>query len=422
MPNKKSAIIIGVKLPGFHDFAQAFEELDNLALACDYYVLRKVTQNLDAPTNNYYLGAGKVFEIKAILEETGAETAIFDAELSPVHIRNLEKALEVKIVDRTMLILQIFETRAKTKEAKLQVAVAKATYMLPRLIDHDANYDRQRSGGKANKGTGETKLEKDKRALRNSVIKYRKELVTLTEKRRVQRLQRKDNHLFTIAIVGYTNAGKSALMNQFLTLAHRSQQKKVLEKDMVFATLETSSRLISLPNLIKFIAVDTVGFVRRLPHHLIEAFKSTLEEVKEADLILHVVDISDPEFLTLMNVADDVLESLGVKNIPVLYVLNKIDIIRKPQGDLPLNHVKISALRGLGMPQLMMKISEYILQDYHPLELKIPYGNQDLLDQLRKDGILLETEYEDDAIYVSVALPEHRIATYESYINHRDLN
>lgn len=422
MPNKKSAVLIGVKLPGFNDFAQAFEELDNLALACDYYVLRKVTQNLDAPTNNYYLGAGKVFEIKAILEESGAETAIFDAELSPVHIRNLEKALEVKIVDRTMLILQIFETRAKTKEAKLQVAVAKATYMLPRLIDHDANYDRQRSGGKANKGTGETKLEKDKRALRNSVIKYRKELVTLTEKRRVQRLQRKDNHLFTIAIVGYTNAGKSALMNQFLTLAHRSQQKKVLEKDMVFATLETSSRLISLPNLIKFIAVDTVGFVRRLPHHLIEAFKSTLEEVKEADLILHVVDISDPEFLTLMNVADDVLESLGVKNIPVLYVLNKIDIIRKPQGDLPLNHVKISALRGLGMPQLMMKISEYILQDYHPLELKIPYGNQDLLDQLRKDGILLETDYEDDAIYVSVALPEHRIATYESFINHRDLN
>lgn len=422
MPNKKSAILVGVKLPDFHDFSQAFEELDNLALACDYYVLKKVTQNLDAPTNNYYLGAGKVFEIKAVLEETGAETAIFDSELSPVHIRNLEKALGVKIVDRTMLILQIFESRAKTKEAKLQVAVAKATYMLPRLIDHEANYDRQRSGGKANKGTGETKLEKDKRALRNQVIKYRKELVLLTEKRRVQRLQRKDNHLFTIAIVGYTNAGKSALMNQFLSLAHRSQHKKVLEKDMVFATLETSSRLISLPNLIKFIAVDTVGFVRRLPHHLIEAFKSTLEEVKEADLILHVVDISDPEFLTLMNVADEVLISLGVNNIPTLYVLNKIDIIRKPQGNLPLNHVKISALRGLGMPQLMMKISEYILQDYHPLELKIPYAKQEIIDQLRKDGILLETAYEDDAIYVSVALPEHRIASYESFIDQQDLH
>ncbi|MGA0875963.1 MAG: GTPase HflX, partial [Bacilli bacterium] len=310
MPNKKSAILVGVKLPHFTDFAQAFEELDNLALACDYYVLKKVTQTLDAPTNHYYLGSGKVSEIKAILEETGAKTAIFDTELSPVHIRNLEKALDVDIVDRTMLILQIFESRAKTKEAKLQVAVAKASYMLPRLIDHEANYDRQRAGGKANKGSGETKLEKDKRTLRNAIIKYKKELATLTEKRRVQRLQRKDKQVFTVAIVGYTNAGKSALMNQFLSIAHRSHHKKVLEKDMVFATLETSSRLISLPNLIKFIAVDTVGFVRRLPHHLIEAFKSTLEEVKEADLILHVVDISDPEFLHLLTVADEVLQSL----------------------------------------------------------------------------------------------------------------
>jgi GTP-binding protein HflX len=422
MSQKKSAIIIGVKLPDFHDFAQAFEELDNLALACDYYVLKKVTQQLKAPTNNYYLGAGKVFEIKEIIEQTGAETAIFDTELSPVHIRNLETALEVKIVDRTMLILQIFESRAKTKEAKLQVAVAKAAYMLPRLIDHDANYDRQRAGGKANKGSGETKLEKDKRTLRNAIIKYRKELKDLTVKRRVQRLQRKDNHVFTLAIVGYTNAGKSALMNQFLTIAHKNQDKKVFEKDMLFATLETSSRLINLPNLIKFIAVDTVGFVRRLPHHLVEAFQSTLEEVKEADLILHVVDISDPDFMSLLTIADDVLQSIGVENIPVLYVLNKIDIIRKPQGELPPNHVKISALRGLGMPQLMVAISDYILKDYHRMELKIPYTHQDMVDQIRKDGIMLQADYEEDGIYVSVALPEHRITIYEAYIDQADLN
>jgi GTPase len=422
MSQKKSAIIIGVKLPDFHDFAQAFEELDNLALACDYYVLKKVTQQLKAPTNNYYLGAGKVFEIKEIIEQTGAETAIFDTELSPVHIRNLETALEVKIVDRTMLILQIFESRAKTKEAKLQVAVAKSTYMLPRLIDHDANYDRQRAGGKANKGSGETKLEKDKRTLRNAIIKSRKELKELTEKRRVQRLQRKDNHVFTLAIVGYTNAGKSALMNQFLTIAHKNQDKKVFEKDMLFATLETSSRLINLPNLIKFIAVDTVGFVRRLPHHLIEAFKSTLEEVKEADLILHVVDISDPDFMSLMSIADEVLHTIGVENIPVLYVLNKIDIIRKPQGDLPANHVKISALRGIGMPQLLVAITDYILKNYHHMELKIPYAQQELIDQIRKDGIMLQADYEDDGIYISVALPEHRINAYENFIDQADLN
>jgi GTP-binding protein HflX len=211
-------------------------------------------------------------------------------------------------------------------------------------------------------------------------------------------------------------------MNQFLTIAHKNQDKKVFEKDMLFATLETSSRLINLPNLIKFIAVDTVGFVRRLPHHLIEAFQSTLEEVKEADLILHVVDISDPDFMSLMNIADDVLHAIGVEDIPILYVLNKIDIIRKPQGDLPANHVKISALRGIGMPQLMVAISDYILKNYHRMELKIPYTHQDMVDQIRKDGIMLQADYEDDGIYVSVALPEHRITVYEAYIDQTDLN
>ncbi len=422
MPNKNSAIIVGLKLPYFYDFEQAFEELDNLALACDYYVVKKITQQLDAPTNNYFIGAGKVVEIKEVVDATGVKTVIFDQELSPVHIRNLEQALAVTIIDRTMLILKIFESRAKTKEAKLQVGIAKAAYMLPRLIDHDANYDRQRAGGKANKGSGETKLEKDKRTLRNTIIKYRKQLKEVVEARRTQRARRKDQQLFTVAIVGYTNAGKSALMNQFLSISHRQKNKKVYEEDMLFATLETSSRLISLQNLIKFIAVDTVGFVRRLPHHLIEAFKSTLEEVKEADLILHVVDISDPEFLNLMKVADDVLLSIGVKDISTLYVLNKIDIIRRPQGDLPINHVKISALRGLGMPQLMMKISEYILADYHAVTLKIPYQENDLVQLLRKDGIILDTQYQDEAIYVSVALPEHCMKTYQHYIDKANLN
>jgi GTPase len=422
MPIKKSAILAGVKLPHTPDFSEAFEELDNLALACDYYVLKRITQVMAAPTNNYYLGSGKVYELKAIVEETNASTVIFDQELSPVHIRNLETALGVSIVDRTMLILQIFESRAKTKEAKLQVAIAKASYMLPRLIDHDAQYDRQRSGGKANKGSGETKLERDKRALRQTIIKHRQQLKDLTENRRVQRSKRKSQHIFTIAIVGYTNAGKSALMNQFLTITHRQEAKKVLEKDMVFATLETSSRLIRLQNLIQFIAVDTVGFVRRLPEHLLEAFQSTLEEVKEADLILHVIDISDPEFMHLMKVADDILLQIGVKDIPTLYVLNKIDIIRKPQGNLPLNHVKISALRGLGMPQLMMKISEYILADYHAVMLTIPYHQNEIVDALRKDGIILETDYQDDRIMVSVALPEHRIKAYEAFIDQTHLN
>jgi GTP-binding protein HflX len=421
MPKNKSAVLVGIRLPGMRDFEQAFEELDNLALACDYFVVKKLTQNAVKTTNNYYMGSGKVFELKALLEESGAEAAIFDAELSPVHIRNLEKALQVTIIDRTMLILEIFESRAKTKEAKLQVALAKAQYMLPRLIDNEADLSGQKSG-KGSKGKGEQKLELEKRRLRNNISKYRQELKDIVSARRTQRSKRNRDDVFVVSLVGYTNAGKSALMNQFLTISHRSEQKKVLEKDMLFATLQTTTRLISLQNLVKFLLVDTVGFVRRLPHHLLEAFKSTLEEVTEADLIIHVVDISDPEFTHHIQVVNDVLLSLGVAEIPIIYALNKIDIIRKPNGDIPENSVKISALKGIGMPDLIIKISDYILEDYHPFVLKIPYANAQLVEKLKTEGIVMDTQYLPEEITVTVALKEKDVVPYQQFINREDLN
>lgn len=421
MPIKKSAVLVGIHLPNMRDFDQAFEELDNLALACDYFVVKKLTQNAAKTTNNYYMGTGKVLELKALLDETGAEAAIFDAELSPVHIRNLEASLQVKIVDRTMLILEIFESRAKTKEAKLQVALAKAQYMLPRLINNTHDLSGQ-SSGKGSKGKGEQKLELEKRRLKDNMNKYRQELKSLVEVRRTQRNQRNRDDLFSVALVGYTNAGKSALMNQLLTISHRSEQKKVLEKDMLFATLQTTTRLISLQNLVKFLLIDTVGFVRRLPHHLLEAFKSTLEEVTEADLILHIVDISDPEFELHIRVVNDILISLGVVDVPILYALNKIDIIRKPMGELPLNHVKISALKGNGMPDLIIKISDYILEDYHPFVLRIPYAQAQLVETLKAEGIVMDTNYLTDEITITVALKEKDIVPYQQYIKREDLN
>jgi GTP-binding protein HflX len=211
-------------------------------------------------------------------------------------------------------------------------------------------------------------------------------------------------------------------MNQFLTISHRSEQKKVLEKDMLFATLQTTTRLISLQNLVKFLLVDTVGFVRRLPHHLLEAFKSTLEEVTEADLIIHVVDISDPEFHHHIQVVNDVLLSLGVADIPIVYALNKIDIIRKPNGELPQPSVKISALKGLGMPDLIIKISDYILEDYHPFVLKIPYSHADIVEKLKTEGIVMDTQYLPEDITVTVALKEKDVVPYQHYINRDDLN
>jgi GTPase len=317
--------------------------------------------------------------------------------------------------------VQIFESRAQTKEARLQVALAKAQYMLPRLIDNETKRSRQKSG-KGSKGPGEQKLELQKRALRQDILKYRQALKVVVSARRTQRKKRQRDDLFVVAVVGYTNAGKSALLNQFLHITHRDDQKKVLEKDMLFATLQTTTRLISLQNLVKFLLVDTVGFVRRLPHHLIEAFKSTLEEVKEADLIVHVVDISDPEFTTHVRVVNEVLHSLGVEDVPVLHALNKIDIIRKPQGELPDNFVKISALKGIGMPQLIMRITDYILEDYHPMVLKIPYQHSEVLQKLKQEGIILQTEYLQDDITVTVALKEKQLVTYESFIDRQDLN
>jgi GTPase len=418
---KKSAILVGVKFPSFHDFDQAFEELDNLALACDYYVVKKITQNLSAQTNDYFVGSGKVDEIQAMIEETGATTVIFDAELTPVHIRNLEQRIDADIVDRTMLILQIFETRARSKEAKLQVALAKAQYMLPRLIDNTVRLGRIKAG-KGSKGKGEQQLELDKRKFRNNISRYRRELKAIVEARRTQRLKRERDTMFKVAIVGYTNAGKSALMNQFMTISHRHEKKKVFEKDMLFATLQTSTRRVQLHPMIQFLVTDTVGFIRRLPHHLIEAFKSTLEEVKEADLILHVVDISDPYYSDQLEIVDDILVQLETDAIPKLYVLNKIDIIRKPQGFIPFNHVKISALKGIGLPNLILKITEYLMEDYHPVNLSIPYDQSHVLDQLKKDGIILETEYGEDVIRVTVAFLDHQMMPYEQFIDSQSLN
>lgn len=417
---KKSAILVGINVPTIPDFDQSFEELDNLALACDYYVVKKVTQSLSSATNDFYIGSGKVEEIQVMVEETGASTVIFDTELSPVHIRNLEAALDAEIVDRTMLILQIFDTRAKTKEAKLQVALAKAQYMLPRLIDNTLKRGRIKAG-KGSKGKGEQQLELDKRRFRNNIARYRRELKEVVEIRRTQRQKRNQDGMFSVALVGYTNAGKSALMNQLLTLSHR-HQKKVFEKDMLFATLQTSTRRIQLHPMITFLATDTVGFIRRLPHHLIEAFKSTLEEVKDADLILHVVDVSDPHYSEQIEIVDAILHQLETDSIAKLYVLNKIDIIRKPQGMIPFNHVKISALKGMGIPNLILKITEYLLEDYHPVNLSIPYDQSHLLDGLKKDGIILETEYGESVIRVTVAFLDHKLQPYEPFIDASNLN
>ena len=293
------AIIVGVQLQKDHHFTYGMQELENLAHALNVEVVGEVTQNLDRINPGYYVGTGKIDEIKALYEEAGANIVIFNDELTPSQIRNLEEALACKVIDRTMLILDIFARRAQTKEAQLQVQLAQLQYMLPRLVGLRASLSRQgggTGGGFKNRGAGETKLELDRRKIEDQISKIKKELAQVVAQRDTQRKQRTRNALPVVSLVGYTNAGKSTVMNQLLALTGQQTHKQVMEKDMLFATLETSVRQIELEDKKSFLLTDTVGFVSKLPHHLVKAFRSTLEEARNADLLLHVVDVSHEEY------------------------------------------------------------------------------------------------------------------------------
>lgn len=387
------AILVGLRMPNDDLFDHSMEELYQLAEANHIEVVTHLVQQADAPTPDFFIGSGKVGELKALYESMEANLIIFNDELSPVHIRNLEKQLQAKVIDRTILILDIFVKRARTKEAMLQVALAQHQYMLPRIIGLHQSLSRQKSGT-GSKGPGEQQIELDRRRLKDEITRIRKELKVLVEQRRVQRVRRKKNEQFTIAIAGYTNAGKSTLMNRLLSLSVRDPLKEVFVKDMPFATLETSTRLVELPNTHRFLLTDTVGFISKLPHHLIEAFKSTLEEIQEADLILHVLDGSDPYHDVHLNVAEQVLSEIGVQDIPVIYVMNKCD---KTAYDVFLQqqpNVSISALTGQGIDQLLLKIEEFLSPLYTTLQLYIPF------EQARDRALLYEqgvvTKHDED--------------------------
>ena len=290
----KKAIIVGIKINNQKDFDYMMDELENLVYANNINVSERLVQNLDKIHAGHYLGSGKIEELKKIIAETNVDMVIFNDELSPYQIRNLEEFLDIEVIDRTQLILDIFYKRAKTKEAKLQVEIARLQYELPRMrTSRDEKLDQQSgASGTSNRGAGETKLEINYRTIKHRIQLLNKELENVIKERDIQRKQRKKNQISVVSLVGYTNAGKSTIMNKFVNKFNKGESKEVFEKDMLFATLETSVRNITLPDRKKFLLTDTVGFVSNLPHHLIKAFRSTLEEVREADLLIHVVDYS----------------------------------------------------------------------------------------------------------------------------------
>ncbi|HDR7912483.1 TPA: GTPase HflX [Bacillus thuringiensis] len=407
------AVLVGVNLGNEDDFAYSMEELTNLAEACDVEVIGQVTQNLQRVNPSHYIGKGKIEEVAAYVNEVDANMVIFNDELSPSQIRNLEADLDCKVIDRTILILDIFAQRAKTKEAQLQVEVAHLQYMMPRLIGLRESLGRQSGGvGTKNKGVGEKKLELDRRKIEEQISVLNKDLEALVAQRQTQRKQRKKNEVPVVALVGYTNAGKSTAMNAMLEIYNGTEEKQVFEKDMLFATLETSVRNIDLPDNKSFLLTDTVGFVSKLPHHLVKAFRSTLEEVAEADLLIHVVDYANPNYEQLIDITNETLKKIGVENIPTIYAYNKSDMVDVEIPKVQEDRVYLSAKKHVGIEELVEMIRSHIYKEYTKCEMLIPYDQGQVVSYFNNHAHVLSTSYENEGTKLEV---ECKTSDYEKY-------
>lgn len=416
---QQKAILVGVNLnkQNDYDFEYSMEELANLTAACDVEVVGRITQNLPKVVGSHYIGTGKIQEVAALLEENDGNIVIFNDELSPSQIRNLEADLECKVIDRTILILDIFAQRAKTREAQLQVEVAQLQYMLPRLIGLRESLGRQSGGvGTKNKGVGETKLELDRRRIEEKISVLSKELEHLVAHRQTQRKQRRKSGAAVVSLVGYTNAGKSTVMNAMVEIYNQSVTKQVFEKDMLFATLETSVRSIDLSDNKSFLLTDTVGFVSKLPHHLVKAFRSTLEEVAEADLLIHVVDYSNPNYKQLIQITQDTLKEIGIENIPTIYAYNKADLMELEIPSVQGESVYMSAKQRIGVEELVELIRKQIFQNYVQCEMLIPYDQGSLISYLNENAHITSTEYENEGTKLTLECKNSDMEKYQQYI------
>ena len=415
MKMRKRVIIVGININNKNNFEESIIELKNLCIACDMEVVGKVEQNLKKINPTFYMGSGKIEELRDLIEEMNAEIIVFNNELSASQIKNIEEEVKCSIIDRTALILDIFANRAKTREAKLQVEVARLQYELPRLIGANENLGRQSGGvGTKNRGAGETKLELDRRRIEDRIASLNKELEILKYQRNTQKNKRKKSSIPNVALVGYTNAGKSSVMNVLVEKFINKEDKKVFEKNMLFATLETYVRNIKLHNNKSFLLYDTVGFVGDLPHNLVKAFRSTLEEVCDADLLVHIIDISNPNYKNQIDVTNETLSQIGADNIPMIYVYNKIDLIDLDKLDN--NKILISAKRDIGIDRLIESICEKVFENYIRFKLKIPYSEGKMISNIMENATILDSEYIEDGVIFNIECSEKEYVKYKQYI------
>lgn len=406
---QEKVILIGVSLQESDDTEESLDELQDLVKTAGAATVATVIQKRDKIHPGTYIGKGKIEETAELIDELGATGVVCDDELSPAQLRNLEEMLGTKVMDRTLVILDIFAKRATTSEGKIQVELAQLKYSMARLVGLRSSLSRL-GGGIGTRGPGEKKLEMDRRLINDRVAQLRRELAEVERHRDVARSQRNKNRTPIAAIVGYTNAGKSTLLN---TLTGAS----VLEEDKLFATLDPTTRMLELPSKQQILITDTVGFIRKLPHHLIEAFKSTLEEAKYSDIIIHVVDASNPQMEKQMHIVYETLDSLGVKDKPIITLFNKQD---KLEEKLHLRDFKadttldISAKSAEGIDRLQTELEEILRQKNILVERLFPYDQAGKIQIIRKYGELLEEEYKSDGIYVKAYVP---MKIYETVVN-----
>lgn len=414
---KEKALLIGVNINKQYYFNESMDELKNLAISCDFEVVGQMEQNLKEINKTFYVGSGKLEEIKYLANDLKVDLIIFNNELSPSQLRNLVRVLQYRIMDRTALILEIFARRAKTREAKLQVEMANMQYMLPRLVGLYESMAQQTGGvGSKTRGPGEKALELDRRQLERKIYELNKELESISHERRIQRKKRIKSRLPMVALVGYTNSGKSTLMNGLLEISQKPESKKVVEKDILFATLDTSIRKISLPGFKDFLLSDTVGFVSNLPHYLVKAFRSTLEEVRRADLLLHIVDISAPDYEEQMRVTDNTLQEIGAENIPTIYVFNKIDLTSDYEAKIFNNRVFVSAAKKVGLNLLLKEINRELLRKYIECCMFIPYSQGKLLSYLNNNAYIKSAKHENEGTILTLECLESDYKKFHKFV------
>ena len=432
---RERAFLVGVDLFKQKNFLSLGDSLTELALLADtsgLEVVGELTQKLDRPHVKTYIGPGKVDELKLLVEETLSQVIIFDDELSPRHQRELQEIMgrNVRVLDRTALILDIFAQHAHTSEGMLQVELAQYEYYLPRLTGQWTHLERQAGGGGGRagstggvglRGPGETQLEVDKRAIRKRISHLKKELEKVRAHRMRYRAQRKRSRIPTVALVGYTNAGKSTLLNKLA-------KSDVFVADQLFATLDPTTRRVELPGGYQALITDTVGFIQKLPTTLIESFHATLEEIVEADLLLHVVDISHPNALNQFESVQQTLEELGANHIPVATALNKVDKLRDPDAAKESvrrfsKAVTISGLKGTGIPELLTLIQEALYETYAPILVRLPYQQGALISLFHEAGQVERIEHGRGGVLIQGRIPGRLLAQFTSWQvspNHRE--